>query len=171
MIAPAYKALAKEFARRAAFLKVDVNRNHETSAACGVRSMPTFHFYLNGKLAGQVRRGGDEETKRRRAQREREKRGYGLCLVIVYHGTMYYIILLCAVIAPMYSHPEVYDICVLNATHALPSSAVLIVMSSRKCCYDVMYTLPSPVLGSRREPPSHGHHATSGQGRAPGYLR
>ena len=71
MIAPAYKALAKEFARRAAFLKVDVNRNHETSAACGVRSMPTFHFYLNGKLAGQVRR---EETKRRRDEETKRRR-------------------------------------------------------------------------------------------------
>ena len=102
MIAPAYKALAKEFARRAAFLKVDVNRNHETSAACGVRSMPTFHFYLNGKLAGQVRRGGDEEMKRRRGeetkrrrdeeQREREKARKRGMTCRVHKCTMCYIV-------------------------------------------------------------------------------
>lgn len=49
MIAPVYKRMAKEFKGRAVFLKVDVNRNYETSSASMVRSMPTFHFYLNNK--------------------------------------------------------------------------------------------------------------------------
>lgn len=29
-------------------MQVDVNANHNTAAQCGVRSMPTFQFYLNG---------------------------------------------------------------------------------------------------------------------------
>ena len=51
MIAPTYKELALEYAGRAAFVKVDVNRNYETSRHCGVRAMPTFQFYVGGKLA------------------------------------------------------------------------------------------------------------------------
>ena len=49
MIAPAYKALADEYKGKAIFLKVDVERNHETSSSMGIRSMPTFQFYSNGK--------------------------------------------------------------------------------------------------------------------------
>jgi thiol-disulfide isomerase/thioredoxin len=50
MIAPAYKRIAKEYQGKAVFVKVDVNRNHETSSACRVYSMPTFQFYLGGKM-------------------------------------------------------------------------------------------------------------------------
>mmetsp|Transcript_25897 Transcript_25897/g.41579 ORF Transcript_25897/g.41579 Transcript_25897/m.41579 type:complete len:633 (-) Transcript_25897:173-2071(-) len=49
MIAPVYKRISREFAGRAYFRKVDVNRNSQTSSAQGIRSMPTFQFWLNGK--------------------------------------------------------------------------------------------------------------------------
>ena len=44
--APEYKWMAKEFKGRAVFLKVDVNRNYETSSAAGVRAMATFSFFI-----------------------------------------------------------------------------------------------------------------------------
>jgi len=47
-IAPLYAELAQEYAGRAVFWKVDVNRNQETSGRASVRSMPTFQFFLNG---------------------------------------------------------------------------------------------------------------------------
>ena len=53
MIAPTFRRLAKEFKGRAVFLKVDVNRNHETSSACGIRAMPTFQFYSGGKKVAE----------------------------------------------------------------------------------------------------------------------
>merc|ERR1712159_225528 len=46
-IAPIFEEMAREYAGRAVFWKIDVNRNHESSAAAGVRSMPTFQFFLN----------------------------------------------------------------------------------------------------------------------------
>lgn len=48
-IAPEYKRMAKEFKGKAVFLKVDVNRNSETSSAAGIRAMPTFNFFWMGK--------------------------------------------------------------------------------------------------------------------------
>lgn len=48
MIAPKFKELAKEYEGRVKFIKVNVQ-----SAYVGVqiRSMPTFHFYLQAALA------------------------------------------------------------------------------------------------------------------------
>jgi thioredoxin-disulfide reductase len=59
MIAPTFKKLASEYKRKVVFLKVDVNRNHEASSACGVRGMPTFQFYINKKKVFQFS-GADE---------------------------------------------------------------------------------------------------------------
>jgi thioredoxin-disulfide reductase len=50
MIAPAFQQLAKEYAKRAVFVKVNVNANGETSSVYQVRSMPTFLFILNEKV-------------------------------------------------------------------------------------------------------------------------
>lgn len=57
-IAPMYKKMAKAMKGRAVFTKIDVNQNRETSGAQGIRSMPTFQFYLNGKKRHQFS-GGD----------------------------------------------------------------------------------------------------------------
>merc|ERR1711871_1364038 len=67
MIAPVFEALSKEFKGRAYFRKVDVNQNYETSSACNVRSMPTFHFYVEGKLRHQFS-GADERGLRHYTQ-------------------------------------------------------------------------------------------------------
>jgi thiol-disulfide isomerase/thioredoxin len=60
MIAPKYKELSKEYDGRVKFIKVNVQ-----SAYVGVqvRSMPTFHFYVQGKLEHQFS-GADENGMR-----------------------------------------------------------------------------------------------------------
>lgn len=60
MIAPKYKELAKEYEGRVRFLKVDVQQHH---VGVQVRSMPTFHFYFQGKLDNQFS-GADENGMR-----------------------------------------------------------------------------------------------------------
>merc|ERR1711871_1287011 len=67
MIAPVFERLSKEYKGRAYFRKVDVNQNYETSSACNVRSMPTFHFYVEGKLRHQFS-GADERGLRHYTQ-------------------------------------------------------------------------------------------------------
>jgi len=63
MIAPVFRKISKEFAGRAYFRKVDVNRNAQTSSAQGVRSMPTFQFWIKGKKRHQFS-GADEYSLR-----------------------------------------------------------------------------------------------------------
>jgi len=63
MIAPVYRKISKEFAGKAYFRKVDVNRNHQTSSHQGVRSMPTFQFWVKGKKRHQFS-GADEYSLR-----------------------------------------------------------------------------------------------------------
>lgn len=63
MIAPVFNRISKEFAGRAYFRKVDVNRNYETSSHQGIRSMPTFQFWLKGKKRHQFS-GADEYSLR-----------------------------------------------------------------------------------------------------------
>ena len=41
------------------FLKVDVDENEETSAACGINCMPTFQLFKNGGKVGEIE-GADE---------------------------------------------------------------------------------------------------------------
>jgi len=53
MIAPVFKRMAKQYKDKAVFAKINVNENHQTSGRLRIRSMPTFHFYLNGKLRHQ----------------------------------------------------------------------------------------------------------------------
>eukprot|EP01132_Coremiostelium_polycephalum_P004327 gene4327-5417_t len=48
-IAPLFKQLAKQY-QDVVFLKVDVDKCRNTSSKYGISSMPTFHFYKEGKL-------------------------------------------------------------------------------------------------------------------------
>merc|ERR1719316_116607 len=60
MIAPKYKELAKEYEGRVKFIKVDVQRSY---VGVQIRSMPTFHFYVQGKVENQFS-GADENGMR-----------------------------------------------------------------------------------------------------------
>mmetsp|Transcript_7932 Transcript_7932/g.17586 ORF Transcript_7932/g.17586 Transcript_7932/m.17586 type:complete len:628 (+) Transcript_7932:117-2000(+) len=63
MIAPVFNKISKEYAGRAYFRKVDVNRNGQTAQAQGIRGMPTFQFWLKGKKLHQFS-GADEHSLR-----------------------------------------------------------------------------------------------------------
>jgi len=60
MIAPKFKALAAEYDGKVKFVKVDVQSSY---VGVQVRSMPTFHFYVQGKLEHQFS-GADENGMR-----------------------------------------------------------------------------------------------------------
>jgi len=68
MIAPVFRKISKEFAGEAYFRKVDVNRNGQTAQQQGIRSMPTFQFYLKGKKRHQFS-GADEHSLRQWTQK------------------------------------------------------------------------------------------------------
>mmetsp|Transcript_54376 Transcript_54376/g.126892 ORF Transcript_54376/g.126892 Transcript_54376/m.126892 type:complete len:629 (-) Transcript_54376:107-1993(-) len=63
MIAPVFNKISKEYAGRAYFRKVDVNRNSHTAQAQGIRGMPTFQFWIKGKKVHQFS-GADEHSLR-----------------------------------------------------------------------------------------------------------
>ena len=60
MIAPRFKELSREYEGKVHFVKVDVQRSY---VGIQIRSMPTFHFYVQGKLEGQFS-GADENGMR-----------------------------------------------------------------------------------------------------------
>jgi len=78
MIAPIYARLAKEFKGRVAFAKVNVNYNHETSSILGIRSMPTFYFYVLGKKKYQFSGGDPGQLRQRTMQISREAKRYNI---------------------------------------------------------------------------------------------
>lgn len=51
MMAPVIDELAKEFAGKVAFGKIDVDANPLTAAAYGIMSIPTILFFRNGEHA------------------------------------------------------------------------------------------------------------------------
>jgi thioredoxin len=63
-IAPTFAAMAEEFTD-AQFIKVDVDANEETAAACEIACMPTFQFWRGGKKIDQFE-GADANTLRAR---------------------------------------------------------------------------------------------------------
>lgn len=52
-IAPLYERLASSYEGRARFLKVDVDFAREIASQCAVAAMPTFHFYVGGRLVSK----------------------------------------------------------------------------------------------------------------------
>ena len=50
---PTLETLATAFPH-VIFVKVDVDENQETAAACGINCMPTFQFYKNGAKAFEM---------------------------------------------------------------------------------------------------------------------
>jgi len=69
MIAPKYKELAKEYEGRVRFLKVDVQQHN---VGVQVRSMPTFHFYFQGKLDHQFSGADENGMRQQTAQLDRK---------------------------------------------------------------------------------------------------
>lgn len=61
-IGPTFEALALEFPQ-ADFVKVDVDENQETAAACGITAMPTFKTYKSGKEVATMK-GADDAALR-----------------------------------------------------------------------------------------------------------
>jgi thioredoxin 1 len=53
MIAPIVEELAKEYAGKIKFGKIDVDDNPKTATAYGVMSIPTLIFFKGGKVMGQ----------------------------------------------------------------------------------------------------------------------
>ena len=53
MISPTYLELASDY-KQIKCLKVNVDKAQEVAQRCGVRSMPTFHFYRNGVKVKEI---------------------------------------------------------------------------------------------------------------------
>eukprot|EP00629_Pelagomonadales_sp_RCC1024_P003493 CAMPEP_0119263978 /NCGR_PEP_ID=MMETSP1329-20130426/3215_1 /TAXON_ID=114041 /ORGANISM="Genus nov. species nov., Strain RCC1024" /LENGTH=284 /DNA_ID=CAMNT_0007263719 /DNA_START=61 /DNA_END=912 /DNA_ORIENTATION=- len=63
MIAPAFKKLGAEYKDRAVFAKVNVAVARDLSARKQIRSMPTFHFYLDGSKKSEFSGAGEYQLR------------------------------------------------------------------------------------------------------------
>ncbi|KAL7540262.1 hypothetical protein ACHAXR_009986 [Thalassiosira sp. AJA248-18] len=63
MIAPIFKKLAKEMEGKAVFVKVDTNAMYELSSRYGVRSLPTFKFFLGGRKVHEFSGAGEGQLR------------------------------------------------------------------------------------------------------------
>lgn len=62
MIGPEFEKLAQDANySQWTFCKVDVDEGEEIANECNISAMPTFHYYVNGKLADQFS-GASAET-------------------------------------------------------------------------------------------------------------
>ena len=52
MIAPILEKMSEEYPN-VTFIKVDVDEADEIAGKCGIRAMPTFHFYKGGQKVEQ----------------------------------------------------------------------------------------------------------------------
>jgi len=68
MIAPKYKKLAAEYKDRAVFVKVNVQHARDVSSRARVSSMPTFHFYAEGRKKHEFSGAGEQQLKQFTAQ-------------------------------------------------------------------------------------------------------
>ena len=66
-IAPVFVKLAEEMPE-VIFVKVDVDENEETSAACGISCMPTFQFYKGGEKVHEFSGASEEKIREALAQ-------------------------------------------------------------------------------------------------------
>jgi ubiquitin C len=62
MIAPVFAKLAEENPDLE-FIKVDVDANEDTAAACGIQAMPTFHFYKGGSKVHEFSGASEDKIK------------------------------------------------------------------------------------------------------------
>lgn len=53
MVAPHFEAMSKEYSN-AIFVKVDVDAQDKIAQRCGIRAMPTFHFYKGGEKVDEM---------------------------------------------------------------------------------------------------------------------
>jgi len=61
-IAPVFAKLAEELPD-IQFVKVDVDENEETAAACGIQAMPTFQFYKKGEKVFEFSGASEEKIR------------------------------------------------------------------------------------------------------------
>ncbi len=54
MVSPVVEELAKEYAGKVAFAKMNTDENPDTPTGLGIRGIPTLIFYLNGEEADRV---------------------------------------------------------------------------------------------------------------------
>ncbi|XP_068127458.1 thioredoxin-like [Hyperolius riggenbachi] len=63
-ISPVFEALSHEYPD-VLFYKVDVDNARDIAESCGIRAMPTFHFYKNGSKIDEIC-GADEAELRKK---------------------------------------------------------------------------------------------------------